>query len=51
MLESIKDDCCILRYNLQALFLVNPVAKRYFAGDNRAMLYLAVQDNADSLSA
>lgn len=50
MLESVQDDCRVLRYNLQALFLVNPVAKRYFTRDNRAVLYLAVQDNADSLS-
>ena len=49
MLESIKNDCRVLRYNLQALFLVNPVAKRYFTRDNRAVFYLAVKDHANPL--
>jgi len=51
MLESVKDDCRVLRHNLQALFIVNPVAKRDFAANNGPMFYLAVQDNADSLPA
>jgi len=51
MLESIQNDCRVLRHYLQALFLVDSVAERNFAGNNSAMLYLAVQNNADSFPA
>ena len=51
MLKSIMDDRRILRHNLQALFLVDAVAKRDFATNGSAMLYLAVQDRADPLTA
>ena len=51
MLEGIQDDCGVFGDNLQALFLVDPVSERDFAGNDGAMLYLAVQDNADSLPA
>ena len=51
VMEILKDDCRVLRHYLQALFLVDSVAERNFAGNDSAMPYLAVQDNADSLPA
>ena len=51
MLESVQDDCRVLRHYLQALFLVDSVAERNFAGNDSAMLYLAVQDDTDSFPA
>ena len=51
MLESVQNDCCIFGNDLQALFLVDPVAEGDFTGNDRSALYLTIQNCADSLPA
>ena len=51
VLKSIQDDCRLLRDDLQPLFPVYPVAERAGAGNCRAVLYLAVEHDADALPA
>ena len=51
MLESVLNNGGLLWNNLQALFAVHAIAKRAVPGNDRAVLYLAVKYNADSLPA